>query len=173
MEQIRLVRPTPDMETAALALKQEFYCAGERTIPGSYKLDNDKYTYMAWLHVLEQNRSEATANPKFGTSETYFAENEAGELVGILNLRHTLTPFYQNSGHIGYSVRPRQRGKEYATAMLSAALIAARKAGMREILAVCRADNTPSRNTILHCGGVLHRTFISDGCAKEEYTIQT
>lgn len=173
MQEIRLITPTPELSSQAAAFKAEFYAAGERTIPGSYKLDNDKYTYTAWLHILEQNRSKATANPKFGTSETYFAAAGNGTLVGILNLRHTLTAFYENSGHIGYSVRPSQRGKGYAPAMLSAALKLAKQAGMPSLLAVCRADNLPSRNTILHCGGQLQRTFSSGDSTKEEYLLYT
>ena len=173
MTTIRLIVPTLALSRQAAAFKAEFYAAGERTIPGSYKLDNDKYTYAQWLHILEENRSELTANPKFGTSETYFAEAEDGTLVGILNLRHTLTPFYENSGHIGYSVRPSQRGKGYATAMLSAALACAKQAGMQQIKAVCRQDNLASRRTILRCGGTLLRTFSTDDCIKEEYTLAT
>lgn len=172
MKQIRLIFPTPELETVAMALKQEFYAADERTIPGSYKLDNDRISYDMWLHILHDNLSEKTANPKFGISETYFAQSEEGEIVGILNLRHTLTPFYQNSGHIGYSVRPSLRQKGYATAMLYAALEQARAAQLSSVKLVCSSSNVASRKTILRCGGKLARTFSENGTEKEEYIIQ-
>ena len=172
MKQIRLIFPTPELETAAMALKQEFYAADERIIPGSYKLDNDRIPYDMWLNILRDNLSSQTANPKFGTSETYFAQTEEGEIVGILNLRHTLTPFYQNRGHIGYSVRPSLRQNGYATAMLQAALEQAKAAKLSSVKLVCSSDNVASKKTILHCGGNLARTFSENGTTKEEYIIQ-
>lgn len=171
MKQIRLVFPTPELAEQATALKQEFFAAGEHTIPGSYKLDQERYSYNDWLNILQSNLSPETANPKFGVSETYFAQLKGGELVGILNFRHTLTPFYRDAGHIGYSVRPSQRQKGYATAMLRAVLPLAKQAGLDEVKLVCRCDNEASRRTIISCGGVLGRTFSTNGSDKEEYII--
>lgn len=171
MKNIRLVFPTPAMEEKVLSFKQEFYANGERTIPGSYKLDQERYTYSQWLEIINSNLTEQTANPKFGTSETYFAENEHGVLVGILNLRHTLTPFYKDHGHIGISVLPSKRKQGYASAMLSAALPLARQRGISELKLVCSSTNAASRGTILSCGGSSARTFSSDGTDKEEYII--
>ena len=168
---IHLVTPTADMETQATAFKQKFYDAGERVIYGSYKLDQDRYSYADWLDILERNRSEETANPKFGVSDTFFAENEFGELVGIINIRYELTPFYKDSGHIGYSVVPDQRRKGYATEMLQSALVLAKQHGLTDVKLVCRADNTASKRTILKCGGQLCRTFWKNGIIEDEYCI--
>ncbi len=171
MKSIHLVFPTPEMEAKVLSFKNAFLENGERTIPGSYKLDQDRYTYEMWLDIITRNLTPETANPKFGTSETYFAEDECGELVGILNFRHTLTPFYANSGHIGLSVVPAARRQGYATAMLQSALGLAAKAGIREIRLVCNTTNIGSRKTILACGGALSRTFVVGEASKEEYII--
>ncbi len=168
---IHLITPTADMETQAMAFKQKFYDAGESVIYGSYKLDQDRYSYADWLDILEHNRSEETANPKFGVSDTFFAENESGELVRITNIRYELTPFYKDSGHIGYSVVPNQRRKGYATEMLRSALVLAKQHGLTEVRLVCRADNTASKQTILKCGGQLNRTFGKNGIIEEEYRI--
>ena len=169
---ICLTVPTADMEPQVLAFKKSFYDAGEQVISGSYKLDQDRYTYTDWLAILERNRSEETANPKFGVSDTFLAENDAGELVGIINIRYHLTLFYQDSGHIGYSVVPDQRRKGYATAMLQSALGLAKQHGMKEVKLVCRADNIASKRTIMRCGGQLSRSFGSDETRKEEYSIR-
>ena len=168
---IRLVVPSADMEQRALDFKQQFFNAGERVISGSYKLDQDRYTYGDWLAILESNRSAETANPKFGVSETFLAENEENDLVGIINIRYELTPFYKDSGHIGYSVVPQQRRKGYATEMLRNVLELAKQRGMTEVMLVCLADNIASKKTILRCGGQLTRRFGPEGSLKEEFRI--
>ena len=168
---IRLVFPTADMEPRVLAFRQNFYDANERVISGSYKLDQDRYTYADWLAILERNRSEDTANPKYGVSDTFLAENSAGELVGIINIRYDLTPFYRDSGHIGYSVVPNQRRKGHATEMLRSVLKLAKQHGLEEVKLVCTAENVASKKVIIHCGGQLNRSFMSEGIRKEEFRI--
>ena len=168
---IRLIVPSAEMEQRALDFKRQFFDAGERVISGSYKLDQDRYTYTDWLAILESNRSAETANPKFGVSDTFFAENEEHELVGIINIRYELTPFYQDSGHIGYSVAPRHRQKGYATEMLQNVLELAKQRGLKEVKLVCLADNTASKKTILRCGGQLTRGFGPADSLKEEFRI--
>ena len=106
MANISLVFPRIDMEAEAIAFKQEFFDNGQQTINGSYKLDVDKYSYSAWLKIITDNLHKEDANPKYGTSHTFFAINEEKKIVGVINFRHTLTEFYKDSGHIGYSVRP-------------------------------------------------------------------
>ena len=159
------------MQDAALEFKQEFFDAGENTINGSYKLDMDRYTYAEWLEILKSNLTMETANPKFGVSETYFAVNEAGVIVGVINFRHTLTPFYSNSGHVGYSVRPSCRKQGYATMMLAAILSQACKAGLTEIKLVCEQSNIASVKTIVNNGGKLIRTFSEGDSLYLEYSI--
>ena len=46
-------------------------------------------------------------------------ENDEGDYVGIVNLRHCLNEaLRQGAGHIGYGIRPEYRGRGYATAAL-------------------------------------------------------
>src|SRR5688572_26835859 len=50
---------------------------------------------------------------------TFWALDDAGEVVGMLRLRHHLNDaLLRAGGHIGYYVRPAARGKGYATEML-------------------------------------------------------
>ncbi len=168
---IRLIVPTAAMEAQVTAFKQSFFDAGEQVISGGYKLDQARYSYADWLAILESNRSAETADPKFGVSETFLAENEEKELVGIINIRYELTPFYKDSGHIGYSVVPQHRRKGYATEMLRNVLELARQRGMTEVMLVCMADNTASKQTILRCGGQLMRRFGPEDRLKEEFRI--
>lgn len=171
MNMVKLVLPTEDMEKAALAFKQEFFDAGERVINGSFKLDMDKYTYAEWADMVQCAANPKFAHPEYGLIETYFALDDAGEIVGVINFRHSLEPFYINSGHIGYSVRPSRRREGFATEMLRQILTNARKAGLDEVKLVCKEDNIPSAKTILNNGGTLLRTFEDKDARHNEYCI--
>ncbi len=171
MSNLTLVFPSEEMESKALGLKKEFYDSGEKTIYGSYKFDMDRYAYSDWLQVIRDNLDENTVNPKFGFSHTFFAVNHDDEIVGTVNFRHTITDFYKDSGHIGYSVRPSERKKGYATEMLRQILRFAKSQGLTEVFLTCRKDNEASTKTIIANGGTLNRIFEKNETAHEEYCI--
>lgn len=76
--------------------------------------------------------------------------------MGLLSIRWELSPsLAEIYGHIGYGVRPGERRKGYATAMLRHALEICREKGLSEVILGCYKDNLPSVRTILKCGGVL------------------
>lgn len=80
-------------------------------------------------------------------------------VVGMLQLRHCFNPYLEKyAGHIGYSVRPSERRKGYATAMLHDALPHCRALGIRDVLISCLVGNEGSRKTILHNDGVYEST---------------
>lgn len=171
MDDLLLVFPNEEMEAKALDFKKEFIDNGEKTINGSYKLDMDKYNYFEWLQVIRENLIKETVNPKFGFSHTFFAVRKDGEIIGIVNFRHILTDFYKDSGHIGYSVRPSERKKGYATEILRQVLEFAKKQGLDKVYLTCKKDNEASRKTILGNNGALNRTFAKNEIEYEEYYI--
>lgn len=172
MSDISLVFPTEAMEIRAVDFKEEFYANGERVIYGSYKLDRDRYSYLEWLNIIRSNLDKNKCNPKFGISHTFFAVRLDGKIVGIVNLRHTLTDFYKDSGHIGLSVRPSERNKGYATEILEKILVIAKSVGHKEVLVVCKDDNFASKKVIFRNHGQLNREFMKDKSAYEEYVIK-
>lgn len=170
MSNLVLAFPSEEMELKAIDFKQEFFDNGEHIIPGSYKWDMNHYNYSDWLQMIKDNLIEATVNPKFGVSQTYFAIDE-GKIIGIINFRHILTDFYKDSGHIGYSVRPTERKKGYATEILKKVLEIAKKLEFSEVYLVCNKNNEASRKTIQKNRGILNRTFVCNDIEKEEYRI--
>jgi predicted acetyltransferase len=87
---------------------------------------------------------------------------EGSRYVGAIAFRHHLTPALLNSGgHIGYGVRPSDRGRGAATWALQE--LCARLSAQAEpdgilpnrVLLTCDDSNAASAKTIERCGGVL------------------
>jgi len=78
--------------------------------------------------------------------------------VALCKLRHRLTDSLRRiGGHIGYCVRPTERGKSYGNAVLALTLQAACEKGIDPILITCTEDNIPSRRVVERNGGLLDR----------------
>lgn len=94
---------------------------------------------------------------------TFWLTSEDDRILGIVNIRHGLTEFLRKSGgHIGYGIRPSERRKGYATAILQLALEKAKEIGIQEALVVCDADNEGSMKTILNNGGIQDTDHIEE-----------
>ena len=78
-----------------------------------------------------------------------------GEYVGQIRIRHRLNEKLSKfHGHIGYDIRPSQRGKGYGSKMLALALPKAKELGLSKLLITCMTTNTGSRKIIEKNGGV-------------------
>ena len=72
-----------------------------------------------------------------------------GRPVGVGKLRHYLNDSLMTvGGHIGYSIRPTERGKGYGNLILKELLKKAREKGIADVLVTCREDNIRSRKVI-------------------------
>lgn len=168
--QIRLVRPTKELKGKAIEFRQEFFDHNERIINGSELLDKTE-NYEEWLQAVTDNTREETVNPDWVVTDTFFALDETGRIIGIIDLRHTLNGFLKDLGNCGYSVRPSERRKGYATEMLRLILKKASDAGLSEIHLSVERDNTPSVKTIIKNGGLYERSFAFEGEQADVYRI--
>ena len=167
---VRLVRPALAHMEQALAYRQEHFDAGEFIINGSELLDRTD-SYKKWLRAVTDNAFPDTVAKDWVQTDTFFAVDEQGQIVGIIDLRHELNAFLRNYGHTGYSVRPSQRRKGYATQMLSQICFLAKHIGMPELLLSVMRGNTASVRTIQKNGGVYVRSFDHDGQPADVYRI--
>ena len=155
---IKLVRPSKEYEKQALEFKKEFFDNGESTINGSELFDQTD-SYDDWLQAVTNNTSKATVNPDWVVTDTYFAINENKRIVGIIDFRHELKGFLKDFGNSGYSVRPSERRKGYASQMLSLILERAREIKLTSFQLSAEKSNTPSIKTIIKNGGKYSRSF--------------
>lgn len=167
---IILRRPTKENEAEAMAFKQEFIQNGETTINGSELLDHMD-SYDEWLKSVTDNASAETVNPAWVVTDTYFAFDEDDRIVGIIDLRHTLNDFLKDFGNCGYSVRPSQRRKGYATEMLKLILGRAAEVGMDRLQLSVERANVASVKTITKNGGKYERSFSFEGEEADVYYI--
>ena len=157
-------------EAEALAFKKEFIDNGEQTINGSELLDQMD-SYDEWLKSVSDNTSPETVNPSWVVTDTYFAFAESNRLVGIIDLRHELKGFLEDFGNSGYSVRPSERRKGYATEMLRLIIERAAEIGLGKLQLSVERTNEPSVKTILKNGGKYERSFTFEGEDADVYII--
>jgi len=130
MDKILLVRPKKEMEFEAIEFKNEFFQNGEKEINGGELLDKTE-DYGIWLENVTKNSSAKTVNPNWVVTDTFFAiRDNDKKIIGIIDFRHELNEFLKDYGHCGYSVRPSERKKGYATEMLRQVIDIARNIGL-------------------------------------------
>ena len=164
---MRIVHLALEHEEALRDFLADFAGAGETEIPAYF-------AEPAWSHAeIVANFASWAAGTQLPAGwvpcTTAFLVDD-GELLGVSNLRHSLTDFLrQYGGHVGYSVRPSARGRGHATRLLEGTKQHARRLGIERLLLTCAPDNAPSIRVIEKCGGVFadeifHETMQASVC---------
>ena len=153
-ETIRLEQAAKHHKEAAEKMKQEYFDYGERVMNGSALYDQMEFDQ--WLVNTDRNHNPATVQDDWAVATTFFAFRKSdGRMLGMIDVRHALTvPFLKEyGGHIGYAVRPSERKKGYATAMLRLALQYCTALGIETVRLGCYTDNLASIRAMERCGG--------------------
>ncbi|MEE0686035.1 MAG: GNAT family N-acetyltransferase [Lachnospiraceae bacterium] len=167
---ITLVRPTLEMKQKGLEYRKEHFDNGEMIINGSELFDKIE-SYEEWLEKVNDNTSPDTVDSNWVVTDTFFAVDKNERIVGIIDLRHSLNEFLKDFGNCGYSVRPTERRKGYATEMLHQIIIVAKEIGLLELNLSVERDNVPSIKTIVKNGGKYYRSFEHEGKLADVYKI--
>lgn len=136
----------------------------------------DVQSFDEWIAF--EKRLKAKYKSGYVPSDVFLAVREEDNfVVGIIDFRHPLSDFLLNfGGNIGYSIRPSERQKGYASEMLGLLLPICRKFGEAKVLLTCAKENEASRRTILKNGGVLENEIddiegLSEGGTIQRYWI--
>lgn len=133
------------------AYVQEHFDHGESSISASLGLSSADYA--EWTAKI-QNKA-LFGDEQWGRSLLYLCF-DGDKLIGLLSIRYELPrPLSEKIGDIGYGVRPSERNKGYAAAMLGYALSVCKEKGMEQVILGCYKDNLASAATIKKNGGTL------------------
>ncbi len=158
-EKIQLIKPTLKLKKEALEYKQEHFDCGEKIINGSELLDKIS-SYEEWLAKVVANASLESVDPHWVLTDTFFAIRRSDhKIIGIVDLRYQLNDFLKDFGNCGYSVRPSERRKGYATEILRQICLVAKEHGLNQLQLSVEKDNLASIKTIEKNGGKYSRSF--------------
>ncbi|MEA5038739.1 MAG: GNAT family N-acetyltransferase [Clostridiaceae bacterium] len=169
-----LETPGPVREKEAAEYIAEFRRYGSQ-IHGAGGLDRYDGDYGGWLQRCALYAEERTVPEGRVPGPTFFCVRESdGKIVGMVNIRLRLNAeMLQTGGHIGYSVRPTERCKGYASELLRLALSYLRAQGVSRALVTCDTVNQASARVIQKNGGVLENEVLEeDGTPVQRYWIE-
>lgn len=149
---MKLRRPTLADKEAILSMMAEFEETQSAHDGGFW--DAEAFVYEAWLESNRDMEMGLGIPEGWVPAVQLVAFARDGQAVGFLNLRLRLSAYLlEEGGHIGYSIRPSERGKGYAKEALRQGLQIAKEKNIKRALVTCSTENPASRAVILANGG--------------------
>ena len=154
---IKLVKLTVEYKKQLTDMMDE-WLAVEKDFSQYAIRKNDYHDIEYYLENLETKEGE---KPGLVPDSVYFClDIDRNIFVGAVNIRHYLNEsLYKSGGHIGDGIRPSERRKGYATAMIGLALEKCKELGINKVLMTCDKTNIGSAKSITNNGGVLESEF--------------
>ena len=158
----------------AIAYINEFY-EYQSDINGVGGLHRFLDNYEGWLDKLEADYVRVPGGEKV-PARTYFLVRESDRrIVGMINIRTVLNEkLSKYGGHIGYSIRPTERGKGYNKINLYLGLKVLDRCRVRTAFLDADRDNPASWRTMEALGGERIREYYDDEdahCTVVDYNI--
>ena len=165
---IKLVRLSPEYKQHLFDMMEEWLAVEQNFSPWAIR-KNDYHDFEHYLKNLERKDEE---DGKVPDSVFFCLDVDRDIFVGAVNIRHYLNEnICHTGGHIGDGIRPSERRKGYATAMIGLALEECKKLGMNKVLMTCDKDNIGSAKSIMNNGGVPELEVEEDGILEQRYWI--
>lgn len=154
MEKFYLEIPSIKRKNEALDYIQEFLDANSE-IHGTGGLNRYLDDYEGWLIKLEEDYIR-TPDKNHVPARTFFLiRKDDDKIVGMINIRLTLNEKLRKfAGHIGFSIRPKERNKGYNNINLYLGLKECTKHNIKKILLTAYKGNPASWKTMERFGGI-------------------
>lgn len=174
-DEIFFVEPSMTYAEEISAYREEMLAA-ESSFDGclSMKRMPDPKEYVEYCTAFANPSRVLKENGARGTV-LFCIRKSDNKMVGCMQVHHVLNKQMRDiTGHVGYSVRPSERRKGYATQMLAKAKDYLSAFGFSEIYISCLPENEASRRTILTNGGEYIKTVYleADEVNLERYKIK-
>lgn len=157
-ETLALVKPAIEHGPAYLAMVDEYLQVGEEYNYNNVELARADFAQFA--RELEEEAAGMGLPPGVPAQQTYLLLKDGAMVIGEIRFRPGLTPPYERwNGHIGYNIRPLQRGKGYATRQLALLLEEAQKLRLVGVSLIIEDENPASVRVIEKNGGTLLRSI--------------
>ena len=151
---MELRRPILADKVTVLEMMEEFEKSQSGHDGGFW--DTENFVYEEWLETNMQKEMGINLPENRVPSIQFVLFDDVGRALGFLNLRLKLNEGLLNyAGHIGYSIRPSERGKGYAKETLRQGLQVAKEKNIKKALVTCSVNNPASRAVILANGGLI------------------
>ncbi|HEX9962625.1 MAG TPA: GNAT family N-acetyltransferase [Pyrinomonadaceae bacterium] len=155
-----LVGLSAELKPQFLEMAADYQSAGEN------RHDAGVEDFDAYLERLAMYAAGVNLPAEHVPSSEFYLLGD-GKLIGRAGLRHSLNRELEIiGGHIGYDVRPSERGKGFGTLILRLALEKARGINLKKVLLTCDADNAASARIIEKNGGRLDKQMIYEKTGK-------
>lgn len=165
---IKLVKLSYEYKQQLIDMMQEWLVEEQDFSPYMIRR-NDYRDFDFYLEHLELKEE---AEGRVPDSTFFCLDLDRNIFVGAINIRHYLNEsLLQAGGHIGDGIRPSERRKGYATAMIKLGLEECRKLDITKVLMVCDKDNIGSAKSIRNNGGILENEVVEDGVVMQRYWI--
>ena len=164
-EHSSLIELERNHEAQLVSLFEDFRAAGEEGFLSDWaRAQGDIAAYVRRLRDLSQARGLVEG---VVPETTFWLARDRTTLVGFSRLRHRLVPALEHhGGHVGYAIRPSERGKGYGTLILALTLDKAHEMRLDRVLVTCDMDDAASVRVIEANGGVLENQVISNRSGK-------
>ena len=174
VEKLYFEIPSIARKEDAIGYIREFH-EYQSDINGTGGLDRFTDNYEGWLEKLEQDYTRIPNEEKVPARTFFLVRDTDRQIVGMINIRLCLNERLSHyGGHMGYSIRPTERGKGYNKINLYLGLKVCDAHGIDTVFMDADVNNPASWKTMEALGGIRIREYYDETyahCTVVDYNI--